>query len=146
MRSVHNYFCNAQFQKRIDFGWELSYDGKRKENSFLPIYIIQWDCYIWDNKYFLHSTISYFHAGDCEEVGVEITCMQFDPSLRRLITGARNGSVKVWNFNNGACLWDLETELDREITSLCCPRDRILVTGWNRQVFLITIIVLKYYN
>ena len=72
--------------------------------------------------------------------------MQFDPSLRRLITGARNGSVKVWNFNNGACLWDLETELDREITSLCCPRDRILVTGWNRQVFLITIIVLKYYN
>ncbi|XP_067932501.1 WD repeat-containing protein on Y chromosome-like isoform X2 [Watersipora subatra] len=77
-----------------------------------------------------HSQIS----GDCEEVGVEITCMQFDPSLRRLITGARNGSVKVWNFNNGACLWDVETDLDREITSLCCPRDRILVTGWNRQV------------
>ena len=68
---------------------------------------------------------------------MEITCMQFDPSLRRLITGARNGSVKVWNFNNGACLWEVESDMDREVTSLCCPRDRILMSGWNRQVCVI---------
>lgn len=73
-------------------------------------------------------------SGDCEEVGVEITSMQFDPTQRRMVTGARDGTVKVWNFNNGACLQDLDAECDREITGLCFARDRIIVCGWNRKV------------
>lgn len=39
--------------------------------------------------------------------GAEITAMAFDPSKRRLVTGARNGTVKIWNFNNGCCLREL---------------------------------------
>ena len=35
---------------------------------------------------------------------MELTAMTFDPSGRRLITGGRDGSLKIWNFNNGACL------------------------------------------
>ena len=50
----------------------------------------------------------------------EITAMTFDPSYRRLVTGGRDGSVKIWNFNNGACLRELETfdcmEVRKKIT------------------------------
>ena len=41
-------------------------------------------------------------------VAVELSAMAFDPTLRRLITGSRDGSVKFWNFNNAACLKELE--------------------------------------
>ena len=46
---------------------------------------------------------------------VEITAMAFDPSGRRLITGGRDGSIKLWNFNNGACLSILETHYEAEV-------------------------------
>ena len=46
---------------------------------------------------------------------VEITAMAFDPSGRRLITGGRDGSIKLWNFNNGACLSILETRYEAEV-------------------------------
>ena len=48
----------------------------------------------------------------------EITAMSFDPSKRRLVTGARDGSVKIWNFNNGQCLSVLETTSDSEVSLL----------------------------
>ncbi|XP_013411389.1 WD repeat-containing protein on Y chromosome [Lingula anatina] len=71
---------------------------------------------------------------DGVETGVEITAMTFDPTLRRLITGARDGTVSIWNFNNGACLRTLETFSNVEISGIVCPRQRIVITGWNRRV------------
>ena len=57
-------------------------------------------------------TIQFSNAHKYVEKGqekcAEITSMTFDPSGRRLVTGGRNGSVKIWNFNNGACLRELE--------------------------------------
>ena len=39
------------------------------------------------------------------EVGpVAVTCMTFDETYRRLITGGRDGILKIWNYNNGNCL------------------------------------------
>ncbi|GFV57188.1 WD repeat-containing protein on Y chromosome [Trichonephila clavipes] len=35
---------------------------------------------------------------------VDVTAAGFDPSERRLITAARDGSIKVWNFHLGICL------------------------------------------
>ena len=52
---------------------------------------------------------------------VEITAMAFDPSERRLVTGARDGSIKIWNFNNGACLSVLETIANTEVTLMKQP-------------------------
>lgn len=46
---------------------------------------------------------------------VELTAMIFDPSGRRLITGGRDGSLKIWNFNNGACLNVLENRFTLEV-------------------------------
>ncbi|CAN0530704.1 unnamed protein product, partial [Laminaria digitata] len=31
----------------------------------------------------------------------KMSCMCFDSSERRLLTGASDGAVKMWNFSNG---------------------------------------------
>ena len=46
---------------------------------------------------------------------MEITAMAFDTAGRRLVTGGRDGSLKIWNFNNGACLSVLQTKYDVEV-------------------------------
>lgn len=46
---------------------------------------------------------------------IEITALTFDPSLRRLLTGARDGTVSIWNFNNGACLRRIQSANDNEV-------------------------------
>ncbi|EDO38985.1 predicted protein [Nematostella vectensis] len=64
----------------------------------------------------------------------EITAMSFDPSKRRLVTGARDGSVKIWNFNNGACLRVLHQVDDEEITGILCHKQHIITVGWSKNV------------
>ncbi|KAJ3086960.1 hypothetical protein HK102_012084 [Quaeritorhiza haematococci] len=48
----------------------------------------------------------------------EITAMAFDASRRRLITGGRDGSIKMWNFNNGQLLHEIVKDDDAEVTGL----------------------------
>ena len=36
--------------------------------------------------------------------------MTFDPNLRRLLTAAKDGTIKIWNFNNGALLGELQVD------------------------------------
>ncbi|XP_052794800.1 WD repeat-containing protein on Y chromosome-like [Mya arenaria] len=46
-----------------------------------------------------------------------ITCMTFDKCERRLITGGRDGLIRIWNYNNGHCLKVLQkapTHTDEE--------------------------------
>jgi WD40 repeat protein len=52
-----------------------------------------------------------------EDKFVAITKMRFDPTQRRLITASREGLVRIWNFNNGALLRELEVrgEEEREV-------------------------------
>ena len=44
----------------------------------------------------------------CEEVPREITAMTFGPTYRRLFTAGRDNFVRIWNFNNGACLREID--------------------------------------
>ncbi|CAF4900078.1 unnamed protein product [Rotaria sp. Silwood1] len=55
------------------------------------------------------------------EHAVEITTMCLDESKRRLITGAHDGSLALWNFNN-------------EITTLLHENERLFVAGWSRRI------------
>ena len=71
-----------------------------------------------------------------EDVAVEVTCICFDPTERRLITAGRDGCVKIWNFNNGALLRVLEDSNTTEITGIVCPPKRIMTAGWNRRIQL----------
>ncbi|XP_045580316.1 WD repeat-containing protein on Y chromosome [Salmo salar] len=65
----------------------------------------------------------------------EITCMALDSSHRRLITGARNGTIKVWNLLNGLNLHKLEPVTLSEVTGVICLHDsQLLAVGWSQQV------------
>ncbi|CAG5909022.1 unnamed protein product, partial [Menidia menidia] len=64
-----------------------------------------------------------------------ITCMEFDSSQRRLITGAQNGTIKVWNLLNGLNLHKLEPVTCSEVTGLTCLHDnQLLAVGWSQRV------------
>jgi WD40 repeat protein len=63
----------------------------------------------------------------------------FDHTHRRLITGAHDGSIKLWNFSTGVQLKELAGFGEgSEVTGLACiqmtPYNYILATGWNRKV------------
>ncbi|XP_028286987.1 WD repeat-containing protein on Y chromosome [Parambassis ranga] len=65
----------------------------------------------------------------------ELTCMALDSSHRRLITGARSGTIKVWNLINGLNLHKLEPVTNSEVTGLTCLHDnQLLAVGWSQQI------------
>ncbi|XP_047612397.1 WD repeat-containing protein 49-like [Phacochoerus africanus] len=68
-----------------------------------------------------------------------ITCMTFDSSGRRLVTGGRDGSLKIWSYNNGHCLHTLKhDEKQSEIcdcTYLEVNQNKfIIAVGWDRRI------------
>lgn len=74
--------------------------------------------------------------------------MALDASMRRLITGGDDGSVKVWNFSSGQCLSDCVDGAApgrdrREVTSLAfivddrsadSPSKFIVAGGWDARI------------
>ncbi|XP_078507944.1 EF-hand calcium-binding domain-containing protein 8 isoform X7 [Lissotriton helveticus] len=69
-----------------------------------------------------------------KEKSVEVTAMTFDGPGRRLITGLKDGTIKLWNFNNGTCLQELPHFDKKEITGLLYNNHRIYVCGWSKRV------------
>ncbi|KAJ8731038.1 hypothetical protein PYW08_002451 [Mythimna loreyi] len=69
-----------------------------------------------------------------EVIPVEITAACFDPGHLLLLTGARNGELKVWNFNTGVCIRQMAIETMCEVTDCFWVEGRILAVGWNRHV------------
>ncbi|XP_078077577.1 cilia- and flagella-associated protein 337 [Mustelus asterias] len=71
--------------------------------------------------------------GDCA-----ICCMTFDDSGRRLITGGRDGCLKIWNHNNGHCLRILKKERCGEICDCIYvemhKHKYVLAVGWDRRI------------
>ncbi|XP_018367624.1 PREDICTED: WD repeat-containing protein on Y chromosome isoform X2 [Trachymyrmex cornetzi] len=76
-----------------------------------------------------HSVIQYGQYAD-----IEITAACFDDSEQFLVTGARNGSVKIWNYNTGICIRDMIVDHQCEITNITWYENRILCCGWNKHV------------
>ncbi|XP_069035623.1 cilia- and flagella-associated protein 337 isoform X2 [Lepisosteus oculatus] len=70
----------------------------------------------------------------CPGRGVEVTAMAFDGPKRRLITGSKDGSLRLWNFNNGACLFELPKLHDSEVTGILYINQRIYVSSWSKRV------------
>lgn len=64
--------------------------------------------------------------------------MAFDKSGRRLVTGGRDGLVKMWNFNNGAILKKMMKGNKLEITEVLYvdmfTGRYIISVGWDRCV------------
>ncbi|KAM3859581.1 cilia- and flagella-associated protein 337-like [Diretmus argenteus] len=65
----------------------------------------------------------------------EVTCMALDSTHRRLITAARNGTIKVWNLLNGLNLHKLEPVNNSEVSGVTCLHDnQLLAVGWSRRI------------
>ena len=56
------------------------------------------------------------------------------PNVLHFTIGGRDGTVKIWNFNNGNCLRTLTPVDDEEITGIVCTKQRIITVGWSKKV------------
>ncbi|XP_061089122.1 WD repeat-containing protein 49 [Conger conger] len=65
----------------------------------------------------------------------EITCIAFDTSKHQFITGARNGTIKVWSMHNGCNTHKLEAVAVAEVTGVVSlPDNKLLAVGWSQQI------------
>ncbi|XP_017758918.1 PREDICTED: WD repeat-containing protein on Y chromosome [Eufriesea mexicana] len=94
--------------------------------------IIIWDPWLGNRLYLVTHAHSRFLYGQFHDI--EITAACFDESEHLLVTGARDGTLKMWNFNTGTCLRNMALETQCEVTSLIWLENRILCSSWNRQV------------
>uniref|UniRef100_A0A8B9S9B3 Uncharacterized protein n=1 Tax=Apteryx owenii TaxID=8824 RepID=A0A8B9S9B3_APTOW len=65
-----------------------------------------------------------------------ITCLTFDSSGRRLVTGGRDGCLKIWNYNNGHCLHTLKREGKCDEICDCTYAEVNRIKGEDEQFFL----------
>uniref|UniRef100_A0A673TI06 Uncharacterized protein n=3 Tax=Suricata suricatta TaxID=37032 RepID=A0A673TI06_SURSU len=68
-----------------------------------------------------------------------ITCLTFDSSGRRLITGGRDGCLKIWSYNNGHCLHTLKHDEKQSEVCDCTylevnQNKCIIAVGWDRRI------------
>lgn len=68
----------------------------------------------------------------------ELTAMCLDKSERRVFTGARDGSIKLWSMINGQYLQTYLSYDKNEITSLLYLNDRklLLSVGWSKKILV----------
>ena len=79
-----------------------------------------------------------FHFTELHDT--KMTAMAFDEAGRRLITGANDGSVRVWNFSNGQCLQQLKNDGQSEVSCITfiveSSNKFVVAGGWNRKVLV----------
>lgn len=95
-------------------------------------FIIVWDPWTGNRLNLIKMAHSRILHG--EQLRLEITAACFDPKQQLLLTGARDGSLKVWNFNNGFCVRHMSITPGCEVTAVFWVPDRILAVGWNKFV------------
>ncbi|XP_074262506.1 EF-hand calcium-binding domain-containing protein 8 isoform X4 [Saimiri boliviensis] len=65
---------------------------------------------------------------------MELTAMALDESERCLITGLRDGTIKMWNYNVGKCLLTFPSSDQLEISGIIHMNKVFYVTGWNKRI------------
>ncbi|EDW64164.2 WD repeat-containing protein on Y chromosome [Drosophila virilis] len=98
----------------------------------LDSYIIVWDPWTGRRKIIMKNCHTKMIYG--ETIDIEITAACFDPLEQFLLTGARDGSLKIWNYNNAVVVRNMSIQPDQEVTAVIWVVDRILAMGWDRQV------------
>ncbi|KAG2468526.1 WD repeat-containing protein on Y chromosome-like [Polypterus senegalus] len=69
-----------------------------------------------------------------EDRKAAITAMAFDDLQRRLITGCKDGTVRIWNFNNGELLSDLQKVDKTMVTDIVYIDKKIYISGWLKRL------------
>uniref|UniRef100_A0A1A9WKU8 WD repeat-containing protein on Y chromosome n=1 Tax=Glossina brevipalpis TaxID=37001 RepID=A0A1A9WKU8_9MUSC len=98
----------------------------------LDSYIIVWDPWTGKRKIIMKNCHTKQVYG--ENIDIEITAACFDPLEQFLLTGARDGSLKVWNYNNAVCIRNMSIKSEHEVTAVVWVVERILAVGWDQQV------------
>nr|XP_044604426.1 EF-hand calcium-binding domain-containing protein 8 isoform X2 [Equus asinus] len=65
---------------------------------------------------------------------VELTAMSLDESERCLLTGLRDGTVKMWNHSIGECLLTFPSQDQLEISGIVHMNNVFYVTGWSKRI------------
>nr|XP_011764681.1 EF-hand calcium-binding domain-containing protein 8 isoform X2 [Macaca nemestrina] len=65
---------------------------------------------------------------------VELTAMALDESERCLLTGLRDGTMKMWNYNIGKCLLTFPNPDQLEISGIIHMNKVFYVTGWSKRI------------
>lgn len=102
----------------------------------LDSYIIVWDPWTGRRKIIMKSCHTKMIYG--EIIDIEITAACFDPLEQFLLTGARDGSLKIWNYNNAVVVRNMSIMPDQEVTSVIWVVDRY-VLSLNDRIFNIGI-------
>lgn len=82
----------------------------------LDSYIIVWDPWTGRRKIIMKSCHTKMEYG--ETIDIEITAACFDPLEQFLLTGARDGSLKIWNYNNAVCMRNMSIKPEHEVTAV----------------------------
>lgn len=98
----------------------------------LDNYIIVWDP--WRGRRLSVVKEAHTRMLHGEKIPVEITAATFNPTWHLLLTGAHDGSLKVWDFNTSTCLRNMRIEYGCEVTAVIWITGRILAVGWNQRV------------
>ncbi|XP_050426699.1 WD repeat-containing protein on Y chromosome-like [Adelges cooleyi] len=69
-----------------------------------------------------------------ETVPAEITAANFDPSGGLLVTGAENGTIRMWDPTNGTCLNKLSIASRGQISEIIWLPNKVLVSSWDRRI------------
>ncbi|KAL4695841.1 hypothetical protein H8957_017748, partial [Semnopithecus entellus] len=65
---------------------------------------------------------------------VELTAMALDESERCLLTGLRDGTMKMWNYNTGKCLLTFPNPDQLEISGIIHMNKVFYVAGWSKRI------------
>ncbi|XP_023368025.1 EF-hand calcium-binding domain-containing protein 8 [Otolemur garnettii] len=65
---------------------------------------------------------------------VELTTMSLNETERCLLTGLRDGTMKMWNYNIGECLLAFPNPEHLEITGIIHMNKTFYVTGWSKRI------------
>ncbi|XP_025731632.1 EF-hand calcium-binding domain-containing protein 8 isoform X4 [Callorhinus ursinus] len=76
-------------------------------------------------------TMEFSVAGDQQ---MELTSMCLDESERCLLTGLRDGTVKMWNYAIGECLLVFPNTDHLEISGIVHMNKAFYVTGWSKRI------------
>lgn len=90
--------------------------------------IIVWD--VWKGlkvNLITRAHISSFLHGEVKLLPISAGC--FDPKHQFLLTASDDGTVKVWNFNEGICLRTVKIEGETRISMVFWESERIFVMG-----------------
>lgn len=88
----------------------------------LDSYIIVWDPWTGRRKIIMKNCHTKMIYG--EILDIEITAACFDPLEQFLLTGARDGSLKIWNYNNSVVVRNMSIQADMEVTAVIWVVDR----------------------